>query len=155
MSLKKAAISATKAWESRNFGTQKKDELSEKQKELASLLVTNGYISGVKNTQSAMWSLITGIPEDYLLQGVINVIEFDTLVCLVPTGVDNSHNYPLNTPAVSWDKSGSFIKAGGVFGNSMTRTKKFLRPATEEEIMKMPESQFRPFLEKIVFLHEG
>jgi hypothetical protein len=54
-------------------------------------------------------------------------------VAVVPTGNDNSHDYPIGETSVIWNSSYG-IRPDGTGGNHMTENLVCMRPATAEEI---------------------
>lgn len=60
--------------------------------------------------------------------------KFSPLVCIVPTGNDNGHDYRIGAPIICLSQGDRFYKLTGTPGNSMTPSTNMYRIATPDEI---------------------
>lgn len=109
-------------------------------------------------TLSDFASLVTGIDTNRFIQSKGKTGFFAPLVCIVPTGNPNSHNYVEGLSILSIDGGAKFLRHDCEYGNSMTQELSCIRLADRNEIEQLLCSIFYrsgSVMERILSIVEG
>ncbi len=133
---------ATKNWADEVFKPE--DKVTEKAKHLAIGIDSLSFTQGDKDKLAALISLATG--ESVRLEKDED-LEFSPVVAIVITKTDK-HDYATGEVVVSIG-DGTFVKPDGKIGGYLKPSRKLLRPATEEEVSKIPKEQLDGVMKEV------
>ena len=142
--IKKYILNSTKDWAAEEFAGSK-TEASEKAKNIAKSLDGIKSINAVDKKELAKtfgYVLGESIPWES-----DDKIKLPNMVALVLTGAFESHPYTLNAVLVH-STDGQCFNPDGSAGSWIEPPKKFVRPATPEEVENLPEKQLKGMLKE-------
>ena len=120
------------------------EKATEKAKHLAIGIDSLSFTQGDKDKLAQLISLATG--EKIMLEKDED-LEFSPMAAVVITKTDK-HDYETGVVVVSIG-DGTFVKPDGKVGGYIKPSRKLLRPATPEEVSKIPKEQLDGLLKEV------
>lgn len=127
----------TKRWGAKMGYTAKLSKVPEEVRDWINFFAEREFARSntLKKEMMELVEKLTNIPiTKYSLADGDKVI-FERGVVVVPLGNDNGHSYHIGKPCCNFRDGDSFMKVNGELGDRLTRTRNFIRPATDDEIL--------------------